>query len=109
MRNAGSICVSLSARRDVHDLKLGGQAAGGSLSFMELDMPAMRSAAIGVSSEVISGILNSVRPDCGGSMGEPGREFECRGECQRDWRPLWERLLSAGFHRQESDHTELIE
>jgi len=44
-------------------------------------MPAVRSAAIGVSSEAISGILNCVRPDCGGSMGEPGREFECPGKC----------------------------
>ena len=37
-------------------------------------MPAMRSAAIGVSSEVISGILNCVCPDCSGSMGGAGKE-----------------------------------
>jgi hypothetical protein len=80
------------------------------MSFMEEDMPAMRSAAIGVSSEVISCILNYVCPDCGGSTGGAGKEFKCRGECRTDWRPPLEQLLSAGLTvRQESDHTELIE
>ena len=51
-----------------------------------------------VSSEVISGILNCVGPDCGGSMGGAGKEFKCQGKCQTDWRPLWEQLVSAGFH-----------
>ena len=62
-------------------------------------MPAMRSAAIGVSSEVISGILNCVCPDCSGSMGGAGKEFKCRGGRQADRCPLLEQLLSAGFHR----------
>jgi tRNA(Ile2) C34 agmatinyltransferase TiaS len=51
-----------------------------------------------VSAAVISGILNCVCPDCGGSMGGAGEEFKCQGECQTDWRPLWEQLASAEFH-----------
>ena len=31
------------------------------------------------SSEVMSGILNCVCPECGGSMGGAGREFKCQG------------------------------
>src|SRR4029077_18927100 len=49
-------------------------------------MQVMRSAAIGVSSELMSDILNCVCPDCGGSMGCDGRAFKCLGKCQRDWR-----------------------
>jgi tRNA(Ile2) C34 agmatinyltransferase TiaS len=60
-------------------------------------MPAMRSAAIGVSSEVISGILNCVCPDCSGSMGGAGKEFKCRGECQTDWRPALGATLIRGI------------
>jgi|SRR5580692_872269 hypothetical protein len=88
-----------STPRDVQNLKLADRQLMVPLWFMEVDMPAMRSAAIGVSSEVISGILNCVCPDCGGSTGGAGKEFKCRGECQKDWRPLWEQLLSAGFYR----------
>src|SRR5580698_3230354 len=69
-----------------------GQAVDGSLPVMEVGMQ------VTVRSEVISSILNCVCPDCGGSMGATGEEFRCRGECQTDWRPLWEQLLSAGFH-----------
>jgi tRNA(Ile2) C34 agmatinyltransferase TiaS len=43
--------------------------------------------------DVISGILNCVCPECGGRMGERGREFKCQGECRRDWRQTWERAL----------------
>jgi tRNA(Ile2) C34 agmatinyltransferase TiaS len=43
--------------------------------------------------DVISGILNCVCPECGGRMGERGREFKCQGECLRDWRQTWERAL----------------
>src|ERR1700685_2618174 len=99
MRNAGRISVPLLCPPGCTRSEADGQAADGSLSFMEVDMPAMRSAATGVSSEVISGILNCVCPDCGGSTGGAGKEFKCQGECQTDWRPLWEQLLSAGFHR----------
>src|SRR5580693_4220108 len=48
------------------------------------------------SSDVMSGILNCVCPECGGSMGGVGREFNCQGECQTDWRQLWEQIVSAG-------------
>jgi tRNA(Ile2) C34 agmatinyltransferase TiaS len=44
----------------------------------------------------MSGILNCVCPECGGSMGGVGREFNCQGECQTDWRQLWEQIVSAG-------------
>ena len=49
------------------------------------------------SADVISGILNGVCPDCGGRMGGPGREFNCQGECRKDWRQVWERTHSAGL------------
>jgi hypothetical protein len=42
------------------------------------------------SAEVISGILNCVCPECGGRMGERGKEFRCQGECLTDWRQAWE-------------------
>ncbi len=37
---------------------------------------------VGASSEVMSGILNWVCPNCGGSMGGAGKEFKCQGECR---------------------------
>lgn len=46
------------------------------------------------SADVISGILNCVCPECGGRMGERGREFRCQGECLTDWRQAWE-LVAA--------------
>ena len=49
------------------------------------------------SSEVVSGILNCVCPECGGRMGEAGKEFKCQGECRTDWRRVWEHALSAGL------------
>ena len=48
---------------------------------------------------VMSGILNCVCPECGGSMGAVGREFKCQGECQTDWRQIWDQLFSAGMNR----------
>ena len=71
----------------------------------------MRLAAIGVSSEVLSGILNCVCPDRGGKHGWNWQKVQVPGENVR----------RAGVHsgsnsyppdstvRQESDHTELIE
>jgi tRNA(Ile2) C34 agmatinyltransferase TiaS len=61
-----------------------------------------------MSSQVISGILNCVCPDCGGSMGGGGKEFTCRGKCQTDWRPLWEQVLSAGFHSQSRKRSQSV-
>jgi tRNA(Ile2) C34 agmatinyltransferase TiaS len=60
-------------------------------------MQSMRLTTVRVSADVISGILNGVCPECGGRMGGPGKEFKCQGECQRDWRQVWERVLSAGL------------
>ena len=51
------------------------------------------------SSDVMSGILNCVCPECGGSMGELGREFKCQGECRTDWRQIWDQFLSGGNWR----------
>jgi hypothetical protein len=96
-QHAGGIWVQLLCPPRCTRSEAGALAADA--LFMEVDTPATRSAAIGVSSEVISGILNSVCPDCGGRMGAVGKEFKCRGERQTDWRPLWEQLVSAGFHR----------
>ena len=44
--------------------------------------------------DVISGILNCVCPECGGRMGERGKEFRCQGECLTDWRPTWEQACA---------------
>jgi len=60
-------------------------------------MQFMRLTTVRVSADVISGILNGVCPECGGRMGGPGKEFKCQGECQRDWRQVWERALSSGL------------
>jgi len=55
----------------------------------------MRWRTITETADVISGILNWVCPECGGRMGGRGKEFKCQGECQTDWRPIWERDLST--------------
>jgi hypothetical protein len=62
-------------------------------------MQFMRYDAAKLNGDVISGILNCVCPECGGPMGGRGKEFKCQGECRTDWRPVWERDLSAGFDR----------
>ncbi len=62
-------------------------------------MQFMRWGAVGASTDVISGILNCVCPECGGRMGGRGKEFKCQGECLTDWRQAWERVLSGGFER----------
>ena len=73
-------------------------------------MPAMRSAAIGVSSEVISGILNCVCPDCSGSTGGAGKEFKSGEDVRRTGVRSWSNSYPRDSTvRQESDHTELIE
>jgi len=61
-------------------------------------MQFQRYNAVRARRDVISDILNCVCPECGGRMGEPGKEFKCRGECLTDWRLVWERALSAGSH-----------
>ena len=56
----------------------------------EVGMQFLRSSTVRSSSTVISGILNCVCPECGGRMGERGKEFRCQGECLTDWRQAWE-------------------
>src|ERR1700721_2471507 len=46
--------------------------------------------------DVVSGILNWICPECGGRMGGRGTEFNCQGQCQPDWRGVWE-CLSASW------------
>jgi tRNA(Ile2) C34 agmatinyltransferase TiaS len=70
-------------------------------------MQFQRYNAVSAGGDVISDILNCVCPECGGRMGEPGKEFKCRGECLTDWRPVWERALSAGFHTRSQKATSL--
>ena len=48
--------------------------------------------SVGFIAELLSAIMNLVCPECGGPMGGRSKEFQCRGQCQRDWRPEWERL-----------------
>jgi tRNA(Ile2) C34 agmatinyltransferase TiaS len=45
--------------------------------------------------DVVSGILNWICPECGGRMGGRGTEFKCQGQCQTDWRLIWERLSAT--------------
>ncbi len=55
-------------------------------------MQFMRLSTVKSTTDVISGILNCVCPECGGRMGERGKEFRCQGECLTDWRQAWERV-----------------
>lgn len=59
-------------------------------------MAFIRLSRFKASAEVVSSILNWVCPECGGRMGGHGSEFKCHGECQIDWRQLWEQVLAAG-------------
>jgi len=56
----------------------------------------IRLSAIKATADMVSGILNWVCPECGGRMGGHGREFKCQGECQMDWRQVWEQVLPIG-------------
>jgi hypothetical protein len=53
-------------------------------------MAFIRLSRFKASAEVVSSILNWVCPECGGRMGGRGSEFKCHGECQIEWRQLWE-------------------
>jgi hypothetical protein len=61
----------------------------------EVRMQFMRFNTVRSGADVISGILNCVCPECGGRMGERGKEFKCQGECLTDWRQTWERASAA--------------
>jgi tRNA(Ile2) C34 agmatinyltransferase TiaS len=68
-------------------------------------MQLTRWGAAKTNADVMSGILNCVCPECGGSMGAIGREFKCQGECRTDWRPIWEQVLPAGLTRRTTKET----
>jgi hypothetical protein len=55
--------------------------------------------------DIISDILNLVCPGCGGRMGGPTQEFKCQGECQTDWRDVWERRLAKLVKNRTSPQT----
>lgn len=61
-------------------------------------MESVRFSAVKTTREVISSILNWVCPECGGRLGGPGREFRCQGQCQTDWRQVWEQVLNPERH-----------
>ncbi len=63
-------------------------------SIREVRMQLTRWSAARASADVMSGIVNWVCPECGGRMGGPSKEFKCQGECQMDWRQVWELVLS---------------
>jgi hypothetical protein len=67
-----------------------------SIVVREVSMQFIKWNTVQAGTDVISGILNCVCPDCGGRMGGPGKEFKCQGECMKDWRQIWERVRSAG-------------
>jgi hypothetical protein len=67
--------------------------------YSEVRMRFIRVGTAKTSADVMSGILNCVCPECGGSMGRIGREFKCQGECQTDWRQIWDQVLSGGNWR----------
>lgn len=58
-------------------------------------MAFVRLSRFRATADLVSGILNWVCPECGGRMGGRGSEFKCQGECQIDWRQLWEQVLPA--------------
>jgi len=60
----------------------------------EVSMRFIRLGHARTTSDVVSDILNWICPECGGRMGGRGKEFKCQGECQKDWRLIWENLLS---------------
>ena len=61
----------------------------------EVNMTFVTLSSIKTTSDVVSGILNWICPECGGRMGGRGREFKCQGECQKDWRLIWEHFLAV--------------
>ena len=58
-------------------------------------MAFIRLSSLKATADAVSNILNWICPECGGRLGGRGKEFKCQGECQNDWRPVWERFLSV--------------
>ena len=66
-----------------------------SLDTREVKMTFTRFSNVKTTTDVVSGILNWICPECGGRMGGRGKEFKCQGECQTDWRLIWERVVAV--------------
>jgi hypothetical protein len=66
-----------------------------SLETREVKMTFTRFSNVKTITDVVSGILNWICPECGGRMGGRGKEFKCQGECQTDWRLIWERVVAV--------------
>jgi hypothetical protein len=60
-----------------------------SLDTREVKMKFTQFRKVKTTTDVVSGILNWICPECGGRMGGRGKEFKCQGECQTDWRLIW--------------------
>jgi len=58
-------------------------------------MAFIRLRSVKTTADVVSNILNWICPECGGRLGGRGKEFKCQGECEMDWRPVWERFSSV--------------
>ena len=58
-------------------------------------MTFIRLSSIKTTADVVSGILNWICPECGGRMGGRGKEFKCQGQCQEDWRLIWESFFAV--------------
>jgi tRNA(Ile2) C34 agmatinyltransferase TiaS len=70
-------------------------ARGCSYSFIQrCSMAYMSLSRFRTTLEVVSSILNWICPECGGRMGGPGKEFKCQGQCQRDWRLIWQQSIT---------------
>jgi hypothetical protein len=52
---------------------------------------------------ILSSIINSVCPQCGGSM----MEFECQGRCRRNWLPEWEWAIRTARGSNSAGHQKL--
>src|ERR1700740_511929 len=75
-------------------LNMSGISAHSRLTY-EVHMAFIRLSSFKTTADVVSSILNWVCPECGGRLGGRGKEFKCQGECQNDWRPVWEGFLSV--------------
>ena len=66
-----------------------------SLDTREVKMTFTQFSKVKTTADVVSGIVNWICPECGGRMGGRGKEFKCQGECQTDWRLIWERVVAV--------------
>jgi hypothetical protein len=56
-------------------------------------MAFVRFSRLNTTTELISSILSWVCPECGGN-GRSWQGVPLSGECQADWRQLWEQVLT---------------